>query len=184
MRRALKLHPASSCRAVSQIEVQATRRDPLRLILNYYVDGKIDGLLLAPASTPLRANELWRHSCFEAFVSSSPSDAYCEFNFAPSHEWAVYKFDTYRCNMREIGDIEPPRIETSLDDTRYQMRVSLALDGVPDLSGEAIWRLGLSAIIEEKKGQLSYWALAHPPGKADFHHDDCFALKLPPREQA
>ena len=26
---------------------------------------------------------------------------------------------------------------------------------------------------------MSYWALAHPPGKPDFHHPDCFALELP-----
>ena len=25
----------------------------------------------------------------------------------------------------------------------------------------------------------SYWALAHPPGKEDFYHFDCFAHELP-----
>jgi hypothetical protein len=34
-------------------------------------------------------------------------------------------------------------------------------------------------VIEETNGRLSYWALAHPPGKPDFHHSDCFALELP-----
>ena len=42
----------------------------------------------------------------------------------------------------------------------------------------ADWRLGLSAVIEEKDGGTSWWALAHPPGKPDFHHDDCFAARL------
>jgi hypothetical protein len=41
-----------------------------------------------------------------------------------------------------------------------------------------MWRLGLSAIIEEASGQRSYWALAHPPGKPDFHHPDSFALEV------
>jgi len=40
-------------------------------------------------------------------------------------------------------------------------------------------KLGLSAVIEEIDGTKSYWALAHPPGKPDFHHPDCFALTLP-----
>ena len=44
----------------------------------------------------------------------------------------------------------------------------------------ASWRLGLSAVIEDTSGGKSYWALAHPPGKPDFHHADCFALELPP----
>jgi len=26
--------------------------------------------------------------------------------------------------------------------------------------------------------------LAHPPGKPDFHHPDCFALELPPASEA
>ena len=39
-------------------------------------------------------------------------------------------------------------------------------------------KLALSAVIEELDGTKSYWALAHPPGKPDFHHPDCFALTL------
>jgi hypothetical protein len=38
--------------------------------------------------------------------------------------------------------------------------------------------LGLSAVLEATNGDKSYWALAHPPGKPDFHHADCFALEL------
>jgi hypothetical protein len=39
-------------------------------------------------------------------------------------------------------------------------------------------RLGLSAVIEDIDGRLSYWALKHPPGKPDFHHPDSFALDV------
>ena len=43
-----------------------------------------------------------------------------------------------------------------------------------------IGQLGLSAVLEEKDGTKSYWALAHPPGdKPDFHDPDCFAAQLP-----
>jgi hypothetical protein len=62
---------------------------------------------------------------------------------------------------------------------RFELRAALALGRLPGLPGDAPWRLGLSAVIEEAGGGLSYWALAHPPGKADFHHSDCFALELP-----
>ena len=41
-------------------------------------------------------------------------------------------------------------------------------------------RLGLSAVVEEYDGMLSYWALRHPPGKPDFHHAAAFALVLEP----
>jgi hypothetical protein len=33
-------------------------------------------------------------------------------------------------------------------------------------------------VIEDMTGEFSYWALAHPPGKPDFHHSDCFAHEL------
>jgi hypothetical protein len=39
-------------------------------------------------------------------------------------------------------------------------------------------KIGLCAVIEEKGGTLSYWALRHPPGKPDFHHRRGFALEL------
>ena len=39
-------------------------------------------------------------------------------------------------------------------------------------------RLGLSAIVEDAAGILSYWALRHPPNKPDFHHTDTFALQM------
>jgi hypothetical protein len=49
------------------------------------------------------------------------------------------------------------------------------LTSLPPLVG---WRLGLSAVIEETSGHKSYWALAHPPGRPDFHHSDCFVYEF------
>lgn len=42
--------------------------------------------------------------------------------------------------------------------------------------------IAISAVIEETDGTKSYWALAHPAGKPDFHHPTCFAATLPPPE--
>jgi hypothetical protein len=39
-------------------------------------------------------------------------------------------------------------------------------------------QVGLSAVVEEESGTLSYWALKHGPGKADFHCPDGFLLEL------
>ena len=41
------------------------------------------------------------------------------------------------------------------------------------------WHLGLSAVLEEKNGTKSFWALAHGDGLPDFHNPDCFVAKLP-----
>ncbi len=174
MRLALKLHPDSLCTAVTGVDVDVARPHAGGLSLSYIVTGKIGDLRLPPVVAPARADELWRNTCFEAFIRAAPGAAYYEFNFAPSTQWAAYRFDGYRTGMRVAAGIGAPRIEVQLEPQCFTLRARLDLwDG----------RLGLSAVIEESNGRKSYWALAHPPGKADFHHADCFALELPQAQQ-
>lgn len=44
--------------------------------------------------------------------------------------------------------------------------------------------LGLSAVIEENDGAVSYWALKHPPGPPDFHDANTFILEWEPHVAA
>jgi hypothetical protein len=46
------------------------------------------------------------------------------------------------------------------------------------VEADARWELGLSAVLEEKDGTKTYWALEHPSDKPDFHHAACFATRL------
>jgi hypothetical protein len=178
MRQALKLHPESRCAAVSGIGVELLRGATGDLILRYAVTGAIGDLLLPAATAPARADALWQHTCFEAFLRPLPGAAYCEFNFAPSRHWAIYRFGGYRRDMSVAAEIAAPRIETQLRGERYELQASLALDGMKTLLPGAAWRVALSAVIEETNGGKSYWALAHPQGKPDFHHDESFALEI------
>jgi hypothetical protein len=179
MRQALKLHPDSRCTAAARIDVEVARPRPGGLVLCYVVTGKIGDLRMPTVTAPARTDGLWRHTCFEAFVRASPSAGYYEFNFAPSMQWAAYRFGDYRSGRCVASDIGAPGFEVESTGEGYRLRVSAALDRLPGLPGDGAWRLGLSAVIEETGGRKSYWALAHPPGKADFHHSDCFALELP-----
>jgi len=170
MREALGLHPDSACDPAIRIdgEVARLRRD--RLVLSYVVNGRIGKLRLPPA----RTDELWQHTCFEAFVRSAAGPGYYEFNFAPSTQWAVYRFAGYRSGMAVATESAAPRIAVRSSARHF------ALEAVIDLSPLPLpYRLGLSAVLEETSGRKSYWALAHPPGKPDFHHADCFTLELP-----
>lgn len=169
----LILHSDSRCDAVTAIEVEAERSPAGLLALRYVVRGEISELALPPPRPSARADELWRHTCFEAFVRSPGDLGYYEFNLAPSSEWAAYRFDGYREDMRQADGIGSPRVETTSTDGSFELLARLD----PPVDGP--WRVGLSAVIEEAGGRISYWALAHPPGKPDFHHPDCFALELP-----
>jgi hypothetical protein len=179
MRVALTLHPDSRCTATTRIDVEVARPDTGTLVLTYALTGDPADLRIPPATTPERADGLWEHTCFEVFVRASTGSGYYELNFAPSTRWAAYRFSDYRNGMCVAEQVGPPRIEVHATATRYTLQASLTFDRLPDLPDDAPWRLGLSAVIEETSGNQSHWALAHPPGRADFHHSDCFALELP-----
>jgi len=163
---------------VTHIEVEVTRLRAGGLVLYYFVTGRIGDLRMPPAVAAKRTDELWRHTCFEAFVRTSPGAAYYEFNFAPSTQWAAYWFSSYRSGMRVATEISAPRIEVQSSRACYRLQASLELDQMSSLPSNGVWRIGLAAVIEETSGHKSYWALAHPLGKADFHHSDGFALEF------
>jgi hypothetical protein len=160
------------------MEAAVTRSSQAALAVRYFVTGDIRALRLPLPSGTSRADELWRHTCFEIFLRAAEKDAYCEFNFAPSLQWAAYRFDGYRQEMGPL-DLSPPRIEIRQDARCLELQATLNLGGPLDLDETAEWRLGLSTVIEETSGNISYWALAHPAGKPDFHHATSFVLSLP-----
>jgi hypothetical protein len=172
----LTLHPDSPGATVTGIDVEATRPEAGLLELRYVLRGSLGEVNLPPVAMSDRADELWRHTCFEAFVGVPGRDGYFEFNLAPTTAWAAHAFDSYRSGMRP-ADVAAPRIEVRRGIDRFELLASLDLNGLglDDLD----WRVGLSAVIEDADNSIAYWALAHPPGRPDFHHGDCFALELP-----
>jgi hypothetical protein len=180
MRHVLRRHPDSLGLVATQIEVEVAHPRAGRLELSYVVTGRIGDLRLPPVVAATRTDELWRHTCFEAFVQTAPDGTYYEFNFAPSTQWAAYRFDGYRSGMRAAAGIVAPVIDVQSRPDGYVLNAVLDLDGLPDLARTTSWSLGLSALIEDTRGHLSYWALSHPPGKPDFHHSNGFAHALFP----
>jgi hypothetical protein len=122
---------------------------------------------------PSRAENLWETTCFEAFLRIPGEEAYREWNFAPSGQWAAYDFKKHR-DRRTDADVAAPYIRMEDNLTWWTVGATLAVPSKQKFD------LGLSAILEEKDGTKSYWALAHPEGeKPDFHDPACFAAHLP-----
>jgi hypothetical protein len=172
-------HPDTPCPHVDRLEV-GVRRTGTALSLDYRLSGEMKALRFPPPAPAVQADGLWQHSCFEAFIRRGRGSGYVEFNLSPSVEWAAYAFDGYRRGMRRLPGVPDPGIVALEHRRLHELWASLDLEAVPGLTARKTWRMGLAAVIEDRQGAKSYWALAHPPGPPDFHHKDCFAADVPP----
>ena len=164
-------HPDHPSLSVTSIEAQCWRESG-NWHFRYVVDG-VAQLLLPDASEPTRADNLWRTTCFEAFVCGEGT-VYREYNFSPSGQWAAYEFAAPRDGMRHADD----QAEVWLEGGEVWIAVEAAVSSVLAPGSP----LNLTAVIEEQGGTKSYWALAHPDGPPDFHNRDCFIAQLPSLE--
>ena len=121
---------------------------------------------------PGRADELWQATCFEAFLRRPGEEGYREWNFAPSGQWAAYDLAGYR-DGRTDADVAAPYVRMEDNFTWWTLGATIAVPA------DGAWELGLSAILEERDGTKSYWALAHlDEDEPDFHAPSCFAARL------
>lgn len=179
MRQTLIPHPDTPPRSIRSVEVELVMTDPDDALLRFIIRG--NDLSLPEWMSPERTDGLWETTCFELFLRPAASNNYFEFNFSPSTQWAAYEFDSYREGRRDMSlGVTPvidrePDTESGDGDPHYLLEVDVDFSDIPATA----LRAGLCAVIEEKNGAKSYWALAHPPGAPDFHHPTCFALELP-----
>ncbi len=171
---ALACHPQTPSQAIRGIDVVVGGTPGGILTLTFALEGDLSGLRIPEPRPSRRVDGLWRHTCFEAFVMAGEGPGYREFNFSPSGEWAVYAFRGYRDGEKLEAELSPGIVVRRSGD-RLELDAGIRPDCLPP--GRSL-RLGLSAVVEDAEGLLSYWALRHPPGKPDFHHTDAFALPL------
>jgi hypothetical protein len=161
------------------ISVRVTRPAPARLVLDYELGGDLTDLRIpqgVAGQTPAGPTAgLWRHTCMELFVGQAPAGPYLEFNLAPSGQWAAYRFSGYRADMSPLTGIRPPRLELRTQADQLLLSADVAL---PADFGAAALHLGLTAVVEDVRGALSYWALSHTGDRPDFHQPDSFGFEI------
>jgi hypothetical protein len=175
---ALIRHPETRSDAVRGIRARVGRTADGILAVSYSLEGDVDRLRVPSPRTPRIAERLWQHTCCEIFVARKRSPAYHEFNFGPSGEWAAYAFVRYRDGGLLAEDELNPGITIRSTAATFELDARVPLGRLSPRHLDAGLVLGLSAIVEDESGTLSYWALRHPPGAPDFHHPDAFALEL------
>jgi hypothetical protein len=170
---------AAAPAALRGISVRIARPAPAHLVLDYELEGELAGLRIPAAITGHTPDAptagLWRHTCMEVFVRHTTPGSYLEFNLAPSGQWAAYRFSGYRADMAPLTGIRPPRIE--LRTQADQLLLSADVELPADLAAAGL-HMGLTAVVEDAQGLLSYWALAHPGDRPDFHHPASFGFEI------
>lgn len=170
-------HPTTPCQVIDFIEVQVDFEYP-QLKLDYRLSGRIAALDIPGAEEPVRTVGLWEETCCEAFLKPAGGKAYYEFNLSPSSQWAVFDFTDYRENFRQLDVGRAPVIDCEESPETLNLSAVVDLSMLPPDVHQKDWHLGLSCVVKAADGTASYWAIAHPPEKPDFHDSNCFTLTL------
>ena len=169
----LTAHPSRPPGKVASVVARIIGADDNWLRLRWRVEGS-QALVVPAFAGKGRADELWKSTCFELFLKPLGGEAYCELNLSPSERWNAYDFDAWRAGMRERPFPREPECTMRQGSSFAIFDAAIPAAGLPAND----CAMGLAAVIEEAGGTLSYWALAHPEDKPDFHAPACFALAL------
>jgi hypothetical protein len=169
----LIFHPGNPPLQVRKVEARVVSVDGNWLRLRWRIEGS-EKVLFPSFAGKGRADGLWKTTCFEFFLQPRESIGYTELNLSPSERWAAYDFTSYREGMAERPFPHEPTCTVRVGQSMAIFDAAVPAAALPPPP----WRYGLSAVIEEEGGVLSYWAIAHPEGKPDFHSPACFAGEL------
>jgi hypothetical protein len=148
------------------------------LALHYSLAGKVEDVFLLPTSlNASRKDELWKSTCFEFFLAIKDQPEYWEFNMSPSGDWNVYHMDSYRrIGFREETSIQHLQFNAQQEEDVFGLDTTIDLS--PMIGLDQLLEVGITAIVQTKDGNESFWALTHPAPHPDFHLRESFILAL------
>ena len=114
-----------------------------------------------------RLDNLWLHTCFEAFLARPGEAEYWELNASPKGDWNLYRFNAYRTGGLAEPKALAPGVTFSRD--RFGCRCTIEIELHPWWRHAEIPEFGLTMVVEDGSNNLSYWALSHPGNQPDFH---------------
>jgi hypothetical protein len=161
---------------VSRVVARVERAARAKVVFEYRLSGDLSRLAIPHRWRSQRTERLWEHTCFEAFIAPKAGSRYFELNFSPSTQWAAYEFDGYRQGMRPLTLGAAPSIAVAATPDELRVTGSVDFGALPDAPWP--WRIGLSAVVEDRTGERAYFALQHPRESPDFHDAAGFAVLL------
>jgi hypothetical protein len=151
-----------------------------QLTLIYDVRGDIAALHLPSSELPpQRQDNLWETTCFECFIGQPQKSHYWEINLSPNRNWNVFTLSDYRKDIQEtsqIGQVNVITNETDHREERFTLVAQLSLDPFVPIDCEI--ELSLTAVIQDKQNNCTYWAVSHRATEPDFHQRSSFIIQL------
>ncbi|MGE5311134.1 MAG: DOMON-like domain-containing protein [Nitrospirota bacterium] len=176
--RRFSLAPFPSARSLPPVTIEgAIARRGGTLAIRYTLNGRLgDVVIPEPTSFPERQNGLWQDTCFEFFLAVRGSPPYWEFNLSPAGHWNVYRFSCYREGMEEERDFSSLPFRVERQSESLSLSLELHLDRIA--REDQVLEVAASAVIRQRDGSVTYWALTHPGPKPDFHQRESFVVAL------
>ena len=161
----LMLHQTCDLGPIRAVTASLTATD-VGCDAEFRFEGDITRIKVPEPAPSVRTDNLWKTSCFEIFWQPIGGTWYREFNLSPSSRWAAYDFDSFREGMRD-APVDAISVSCSHTDSELVLKASIAAE-LPDPA-----QVALNGIVEDKAGNMQFWALAFPPGKPEFHSEAC-----------
>ncbi|OGR00589.1 MAG: hypothetical protein A2505_01480 [Deltaproteobacteria bacterium RIFOXYD12_FULL_55_16] len=159
------------------VTIQGTiARTATALQVSFLLHGNLRDLVLPSTTEGTRDDNLWQATCLELFWGEEGRKNYWELNLAPNEAWNVYAFTDYRTGMHREERVAKPLLQIKHTAESFALTAELGIGnlhtGLPPLM------VGVSAVLKHQDFHLSYWALAHPEDKPDFHAPQAFLLRV------
>ena len=165
----LVLHPDCKAGPVTAITAAIEPTDSW-CRATFIVTGDMARIAIPAKAQPGRTDNLWKTTCFEIFWQPESGTYYREFNLSPSTRWACYDFDDFRLNSRDA----PAEVDIACTHDAHELVLTAEIRS--ELPTPAA--VALNGIVEDRDGNIQFWALAFQDGKPEFHSTSCRKLHL------
>jgi len=138
-----------------------------KLQLTFTLEGDLNAYLLPKEEKILRANELWKATCFELFLADTESKEYYELNISSSLAWNFYFLKEYRVKPEEVKNLLIPKIKSFRNKDKYEIIFELES---AEIDFEKFELFNLATILLTVKKERTFWSFIPQSGVPDFHN--------------
>lgn len=139
------------------------------IYISYKLSGALNSIDMGEGNPKhARVLKLWEKTCFELFMKDE-KNSYIEFNFSPDFEWNCFYFEKKGDALAEYKRMELVKFDILFSNEVVNVIVELQKKMFPDHFFDGKLCVGITSVLKEKSGALSYWALSHHDIRPNFH---------------